>query len=339
MKYVILLAACLLSFESVDAQVALDPGQFVNTQILGDTLADGTRNNTVYTVEAGQFYAFDGFLNLTFPIEIVGPDEGWIKDQATPPVLLNTPGQQGEARQFFEIQAGGSLTLKNLMVSGLVSTGETAGTLITNTGGDLYMSDNVAWANWQDFLMRNQAKNIDISITNNIFVNGIRTRNSPWGGFPIRMDVAGENVTIENNTVVNSGRLLTNSGPFFNATIHELHNTYVNSAKAGHEQRANEMIQANNMYYNYDFLGHLATANTYNMSWTTWNYYSEAADSLAMVSLYLGQNLFGSTRRLTLSWSTMMITLLERTTRSSTRILLLRQAIWKSCSNSLRPSI
>ena len=44
--------------------------------------------------------------SVSFPVEIIGPDNGWIKDDATPPVLLNTPGQQGEARQFFEIQEG-----------------------------------------------------------------------------------------------------------------------------------------------------------------------------------------------------------------------------------------
>ena len=178
------------------------------------------------------------------------------------------------------------------MVSGLVSTGETVGTMITNTGASLYMAHNVAFANWQDFAMRNQAKNIDITVTDCVFMNGTRTRNSQWGGFPIRMDVAGENVLIENNTVVNSGRLLTNSGPFFNATIHELHNSYLNSAKAGHEQRANEMIQANNIYFNYDFLGRKFDDNTYDSHWTTWNYYSEAADSLDQISLYLGHNLF-----------------------------------------------
>ena len=231
-------------------------------------------------------------MDLTYPVTIVGPDNGWIKDDATPPVLLNTPGEQGEARQFFEIQEGGSLVLKNLLISGEVSTGETVGTFITNTGGSLYMAHNVAFSNWADFAVRNQAVNIDISVTDCVFINGARTSNSPWGGFPIRMDVAGENVTIENNTVVNSGRLLTNSGPFPNATIHELHNTYLNSTKAGHEQRAFEMIQANNIYYNYDFLGRRLGNNEYDSRWTTWNYYADVAERLDSTSLYLGQNLF-----------------------------------------------
>lgn len=295
MKSLMLLFFSFVLVSTASAQsdtLALDPLQFVNTQILGDTSATGERLHSVYTVEAGTFYAFDGRLDVTFPVEIVGPDNGWIKDDESPAVLLNTPGEQGEARQFFELQAGGSLILRNLMISGLVSTGEVVNDMIQNTGGSLYVANNVAFADWQSFLMRNRAENIDISVTDCVFINGIRTRNSPWGGFPIRMDVAGENVTIENNTVVNSGRLLTNSGPFFNATIHELHNTYLNSTKAGHEQRANEMIQANNIFYNYDFLGTTPDDNTYNQHWTTWNYYFEAADSLDKISLYLGQNLF-----------------------------------------------
>ena len=124
------------------------------------------------------------------------------------------------------------------------------------------------------------------------FINGVRTSGSPWGGFPIRMDVAGENVTIENNTVVNSGRLLGNSGPWENATIHEVHNTYLNSTKAGHEQRAFEMITANNIFYNFDFLGRRIGNNTYDSYFTTWNYYADVATRLDSNSLYLGHNLF-----------------------------------------------
>ena len=293
MKPYLLLLFCFMLVATANAQsgdtLALSPG-FITQQILDDKAS--ANPHTVYSVEAGQFYALDGRLDVIWPIEIVGPDDSWIKDQATPPVIVNTPDEQGAARQFFELQAGGSLVLKNVMMSGVVNTGEIVGTMITNTGGSLYMAHNVAFADWENFLVRNQAKNIDISITDCVFINGVRTRNSPWGGFPIRMDVAGENVTIENNTVVNSGRLLTNSGPFFNATIHELHNTYLNSTKAGHEQRANEMIQANNIYYNYDFLGRGFEDNTYDSHWTTWNHYFEAADSLDQISLYLGQNLF-----------------------------------------------
>ena len=292
MRTLLFLLCCAIMVGTTNAQdtLALDPNEFVNVQILNDQASASPHD--VYSVAAGAAYAFDGRLDLTFPVEIVGPDNGWIVEDATPPMLVNTPDEQGAARQFFEIQEGGSLVLKNLIMSGLVSTGEIVGEFIINTGGSLYMAHNVVFSDWTNFAVRNQAQNIDISVTDCVFINGVRTSNSPWGGFPIRMDVAGENVTIENNTVVNSGRLLTNSGPFFNATIHELHNTYLNSTKAGHEQRADEMIQANNIYYNYDFLGRKFSDNTYDSHWTTWNYFADVADSLDQNSLYLGHNLF-----------------------------------------------
>ena len=279
----------ILGLSCMTAQTALDPNQFVNTQIT----APG-----VYTVEAGQFYAFDGRIDLTFDITIIGPDNGWIKNATNPPVLVNTPSADGAARDFFEIKEGGSLTLKNVLFSGNNNNAEIGGTFVANTGGSKMIVDNCAFADWQNFALRNQNKGDSISITNSVFVNGVRLRNSPWGGFPLRMDVACDNVILENNSVVNSGRLTANSGPFDNATIHEMHNTYVNQTVAGHEQRANEMITANNIFYNYHFLGrrtdaHSAGAsNTYDASFTTWNYFADSKDDLDNVSLYLGQNLF-----------------------------------------------
>ena len=111
------------------------------------------------------------------------------------------------------------------------------------------------------------------------------------------MDVACDNVVIENNSVVNSGRLLANSGPFHNANIHEMHNTYLNQTVNGHEQRANEFITANNIFYNYHFIGRkdenaVNPNNTYDSYFTTWNYFADSKDKLDSISLYLGQNLF-----------------------------------------------
>ena len=276
-------------FSVLNAQTALDPNQFVNTQIT----APG-----VYTVEAGQAYAFDGRIDLTFDVTIQGPDNGWIMQATNPPILVNTPSADGAARTFFEIKEGGSLTLKNVLFSGNNSNTEVTGNFVANTGGSKMIVDNCAFADWQDFALRNQNKGDSISITNSVFINGVRLRNSPWGGFPLRMDVACDNVLLENNSVINSGRLTANSGPFNNATIHELHNTYLNQTVAGHEQRAQEMIIANNIYYNYHFIGRKTDAhstganNTYDSYFTTWNYFADSKDNLDSVSLYLGQNLF-----------------------------------------------
>ena len=90
---------------ALTAQTTLDPGQLVNNQITGAG---------VYKVEAGQTYYFDGRLDVVWDITIEGPEVDWIMNATNPPVLVNTPANDGSARQFIEIGAGGSLTLKNL---------------------------------------------------------------------------------------------------------------------------------------------------------------------------------------------------------------------------------
>ena len=103
MRTLLLLLFCTALVSTAYAQsdtLALDPAQFVNAQILADQ-ASGSPH-AVYSVESGQAYAFDGRLDLTFPVEIVGPDNGWIKDDPNPPIPANTPDEQGDARQFFD---------------------------------------------------------------------------------------------------------------------------------------------------------------------------------------------------------------------------------------------
>ncbi|GLR17898.1 T9SS type A sorting domain-containing protein [Portibacter lacus] len=287
--FTVLLMVLILRLCSVlNAQTALDPNQFVNTQIT----AAG-----VYTAEAGQSYAFDGRIDLPFDVTIQGPDNGWIMDVTNPPVFVNTPAADASARDFFELKEGGSLTLKNVLFSGTHSNDEISAVFVANTGGSKMIVDNCAFSDWQDFALRNQNKGDSISVTNSVFINGVRLRYSQWGGFPMRMDVACDNVIWENNTVVNSGRLLANSGPFQNANISQMHNTYVNQGVAGEEQRANEFITANNIFHNFHFLGrttdnHSSPENTYGAYFTTWNYFADSKDHLDSISLYLGQNLF-----------------------------------------------
>jgi len=285
--FTLLIMICVL-FSGLNAQTALDPNQFVNTQITGPG---------VYTVEAGQFYAFDGRIDLTFDITIEGLDGGWIMEAANPPVLVNTPAADGSPRDFFELKEGGALTLKNILFSGTNSNGEIGKVIAKNTSGSKMIVDNCVITDWQDFAFRNQNKGDSLSVTNCVFINGMRPRYSQWGGFPVRLDVACDNVVFENNTVVNSGRLLCNSGPFHNATVHQVHNTYVNQGVAGEEQRADEFITANNIFYNFHFLGiktesHSSPDNTYGSYFTTWNYFADSKESLDSISLYLGQNLF-----------------------------------------------
>jgi len=175
MKRTFTLLMMLLGLHSaLRAQTALDPNQFVNGQITGAG---------VYTVEAGQFYAFDGRIDLTYEITIVGPDEGWIMEASNPAVLLGTPAADGSAREFFELKEGGGITLKNVIFSGTNSNDEIGGIFVNNTGGGKMIVDNCVITDWASFALRNQNKGDSISVTNSVFINGVRPRYSQWGGY------------------------------------------------------------------------------------------------------------------------------------------------------------
>jgi len=275
-------------FPILNAQTALDPNLLVNSQITGPG---------VYTVEAGKFYAFDGRLDLTFDVTIQGPDDDWIMNQTNPPVIVQTPGDNGDRRQFMQIDEGGKFTLKNVILSGTHNNGEIGRVFINNANGSGLIVDNCVITDWEDFALRVQSNVSDtLSVTNCVFVNGTRVRYSQWGGFPVRLDAAPDITIFENNTIYNCSRLLTNGGPFFDGKIHMNHNTIVNQMVSAEEQRALESIIANNIYYNYHFLGHRTENHTspddnYATYFTGNNFFGEAKDHLDSVSLYQGQNL------------------------------------------------
>lgn len=276
-------------FPILNAQTPLDPNQFINTQITGPG---------VYTVEAGQFYAFDGRLDLTFDVTIQGPDGDWIMNQTNPPVIVQTPGDNGDRRQFMQIDEGGKFTLKNVILSGTHNNGEIGRVFINNANGSGLIVDNCVITDWEDFALRVQSPTSDtLSVTNCVFLNGTRVRYSQWGGFPVRLDAAPDITIFENNTIYNCSRLLTNGGPFFDGKIHMNHNTIVNQMVSAEEQRALEVIIANNLYYNYHFLGYRTENNSspddnYATYFTGNNFFGEAKDHLDSVSLYQGQNLY-----------------------------------------------
>jgi hypothetical protein len=285
--FTLLIVFCGL-FAVLNAQTALDPNKFVNEQIT---------EAGVYTVEAGKSYAFDGRLDLTFEVTIEGPDNGWIGKDVAPPVLVNTPAADGSARQFFEVKENGSLTLKNVLITGLHSNDELTSQMIMNTAGESFIVDNCAFADWANFALRNRSIKGVMSVTNCVFINGVRPSFSQWGGMPIRLDVGPENFVYENNTIVNSGRLFANMGPYLNTKMTELHNTFVNTIVMNHEQVGYQMLQANNLFYNYHWIGmntenHSVPDLYINQYMTTFNYFAWGKERLDSTSLYLGQNLF-----------------------------------------------
>lgn len=283
--FTLLFVSCGL-FAVINAQTALDPNEFVNAQIT---------EAGVYTVVAGESYAFDGRLDLTFPVTIEGPDNGWIFEDATPPVLVQTPGADGAQRQFFEIKEGGELTLKNILFSGTHNNDEVVKTFVRNTGGEKFVADNCVFTDWVDFALRNSYTGALMSVTNCVFINGVRLSYSKWGGFPVRLDVSTDELIFENNTTVNTGRLLANAGPFFNSRVTQLHNTYINQGVIAEEFRGKEYMIANNIYYNYHFLGYknenaAEAYDNYGTYFTGNSNFAECSDTLEVISLYMGGN-------------------------------------------------
>jgi hypothetical protein len=175
---------------------------------------------------------------------------------------------------------------------------------VRNFAGYKMVFDNCVFSDHVDHVTRSTGATEEITITNCIFINGYRPTNSPFGGMPFRLDAACENLTFENNTSVNSGRLLGNGGNFFTSRYHEIHNTYLNMQVNGHEIHWFESIQANNMYYNWSWRGRKATTNTYEEVFTTVEDFSAVEFKLDSLALYQGRNLFYLDPAFTEFWST-----------------------------------
>lgn len=293
-KLILLPAFFLLLASSMLAQETLDPAQFVNVQIASDTLGDGSHDpaKTVYMAESSNFYAFDGTLDCDFDLTIIGPDNGWIKDEANPPVLLQIPAADGSQRDMIHILAGGSITVKNVLIDGHLQNDEIVGMFVGNLGGNKMIFDNCAFADIQWFTSRNQAQADTLSYTNCVFVNMVRKASTPFNGMLTRIDAAVSNFIFENNTSINSSRLFGNGGNFFTSRMKEIHNTYINMQVNGHEVHYYEGLQANNIYYNWSYRGRNLSTNHYEAPFTTWDRHYEIANKLDSVSIYEGMNLF-----------------------------------------------
>jgi len=296
MKQLTLLLGVILIYAStMMAQVTLDPSQFVNTQIAADTLADGSHDpaKTVYKAESGQFYAFDGTLNCDFDLTIIGPDNSWIKNQTAPPVFLQIPAAAGgNGRDMIHILAGGSVTIKNVILDGNLSDDNLVGAFVINQGGNKMIFDNDVFGECMWFTSRNQAQADTLSYTNCLFVNMVRKASTPFNGMVCRIDAAVSNFIFENNTLVNGSRLFGNGGDFFTSKEYEIHNTYLNMQVNGHELHWYQALQANNIYYNWSYRGRTLATNHYEAPFTTWDHHYSIENKLDSISLYQGKNAF-----------------------------------------------
>jgi hypothetical protein len=293
-KLILLLSSFLILAPYILAQETLDPAKYVNVQIASDTLSDGTHDpaKTVYMAQTGNFYAFDGTLDCDFDLTIIGPDNGWIKNEANPPVFLQIPASDGSQRDMIHILAGGSITVKNVIVDGHIQNDEIVGMFVGNLGGSKMIFDNVAFGDIQWFTSRNQAFADTVSYTNCVFVNMVRKASTPFNGMLTRLDAGVSHFIFENNTSINSSRLFGNGGDFFTSKMSEIHNSYINMQVNGHELHYYEALQANNIYYNWSYRGRNLSTNHYEAPFTTWDHHYPIANKLDSIALYEGKNLF-----------------------------------------------
>jgi len=273
-------------------EMTLDPTQFVNTQIAADTNAAGEQLHSVYKVQSGQFYAFDGALECDFDLVIEGPDNGWILHDTNPPVFFQTPASDGSQRDMINLNEGGSVVLRNILLTGLHPNDVNISSFVRNYAGYKIVWENCAFSDHRDHCTRSTGATEEITITDCVFINGDRRSGSPFGGMPFRLDAACEQLTFENNTVVNAARLFGNGGDFFTSKMTEIHNTILNQQVNGHEIHWFEGLQANNIYYNWSWRGRSLNTNGYEAPFTTFETFANVKEKLDSIALYEGRNLF-----------------------------------------------
>jgi len=307
-KLLFILFVCVGWLGVTMAQTTLDPAKYVNIQIAADTLADGKHDpaKTVYLAQSGQTYAFDGTLFVNFPLQIKGPDNTWIYNQATPPVFLQAPGAGTTGRTFINLRLGGSVTVKNVLFSGSMGDGTYLIQIIENAAGDSVIADNCVFTDHDSHALKITGAAQKVHVTNCIFINGIRNRFNQSGGMPHRFDGAVADILLENNTSVNMAREFGNGGEKFTSNLIELHYTYLNMQTTGHEVHWYSGLQANNIYYNWCWTGRKANTNGYEAYFTTWENHYAVTGVLDSISLYNGFNLFYMDPRFTNYWKNNM---------------------------------
>lgn len=284
-KFILLLPVIILGFAlHVQAQVTLDPAEPVNDQITAD--------ETTYLAEAGNSYAFDGSLECDFDMQIIGPDDSWIKEQENPPVFFQLPAEDGSARDMINANEGCSVELRNAIFTGLMSNDINLSSIVRNFAGNKIIFDNNVFSDIRDHTTRSTGPVTELTITNNLFINMDRRGGSPFGGMPFRLDAEAEQLTFENNTLINGARLFGNGGEFFTSNMTEIHNTILNQQVNGHEIHWFKGLQANNIYYNWSWRGRDLRTNGYEAPFTTFETHANVKTKLDSVSLYQGFNAF-----------------------------------------------
>ena len=290
MRSILLFALLLIlsSYLFAQTELTLSSESSVNAQIDADRAGGSPAD--VYIAESGAFYYWDATLEVDFDLHIKGPSSDWIGAQASPPIFVPIPDGAGAIYPFAHVTSG-SYKLENLLFSGMNSAegGDILGGFMTEVGASSVIVDNCCFCDFQNNIMETNSAPDLISITNCLMINGVRKTSSPWGGHIGRFNTPGALIILENNTDVNCGRILGNGGNFYTSNLIENHNSIINSQTNAQELHWNQALMANNLFYNWSWLGRIPADVAYNYSITTFETF--AGLELDSVSVYWGTNL------------------------------------------------
>jgi len=291
MKRLLLISLLLVSASLLFAQteLILTDASSVNAQIAADRASASPAD--VYIAQSGAFLYWDATYQVDFDLHIKGASSDWIYNQASPPVFVPIPDGAGTVYLFVDVIEGGSLTLENCLFSGTNATegGDILGGFIIEHGATQVIIDNCSFSDMSGNVLEiNSAPDL-VSVTNCLMINCFRPTNSPWGGHLGRFNTPGALINLENNTYVNCGRTLGNGGNFYTSDLIENHVSIINSQTNAQEIHWNQALMANNLFYNWSWLGRTPADVAYNYSITTFETFSGL--ELDSVSVYWGRNL------------------------------------------------
>lgn len=290
MKKILLIALLLISASHLFAQteLILTNTSSVNSQIIADRAGGSPAD--VYIAPSGSILYWDATLQVDFDLVIRGENTEWIGRQTSPAVFVPLPDAAGALFAFAAVNAG-SITLENILMSGQnsVNSTEVIGNFIGETGATEVILDNCAFVDLDGNVVQTDSSPDLVSVTNCMMINSHSLRDRPWGGHFGRFNITAALTIMENNTYVNHGRLLGNGGNFYESDLIENHITSVNCQTNAQNLHWKQGLMANNIFYNWSWLGRTPADVAYNYSFTTFEFYAGLA--LDSVSLYVGRNL------------------------------------------------
>jgi hypothetical protein len=242
----------------VEPNNSLDSGiKPLNEVILGDTLADGSRVNTVYELKRDGYYVLSGELIASgFDLKLIGQSGAG----ELPIVIMGTNEEGGDA-SWNRISCNGNMELRNIRFPVINSMGGRGWNQLIGFQGEgktLLMDGCIVDFNDGSLGMNDAATNQSWIFTNNLFrYNGQEEWGGSWTGFgPIIKRVDLEMVYYENNTFVDciAPILVHEAGVIKNFWFN--HNTIVNNAQfLMRSEYWSQAIMMNNLFVNAHFAG------------------------------------------------------------------------------------